>query len=173
MNRWTVETYRWSKTPRTAAAPNPPPHAHHQSASRASASIEVLHHSLNANRLEDPTVYTDKYYRIWTGPFPFNGESGKQNAPATSGVYQILYLREVVCIGISVSSIRDRLVKHVTGLGNWAAAYRASALGYAFVYFLCDAMSARQIESHVVTNEKPPFNVKPEYKHYIDNITVH
>lgn len=118
-------------------------------------------------------MYTDKYFRIWTGPFPFNDSSVRQNAPETSGVYQILYLREVVYIGISASSIRDRLAKHVTGLGNWAAARRASALGYEFVYFLCDAMSARQIESNVVTNEKPPFNVKPEYKHYIDNITVH
>ncbi len=118
-------------------------------------------------------MYTDKYFRIWTGPFPFTDASVRQNAPATSGVYQILYLGEVVYIGISASSIRGRLEKHVKGHGNWAAARRSSALGYEFVYFLCDATSARQIESHVVTNEKPPFNVKPEYQHYIDNITVH
>lgn len=118
-------------------------------------------------------MYTDKYFRIWTGPFPFTEASVKQNVPATSGVYQILYLGEVAYIGISVSSIRDRLRKHVTGIGNWAAARRVDTQGYEFVYFLCDGTSARQIESHVVTNEKPPFNVKPEYKHYIDNITVH
>ena len=118
-------------------------------------------------------MYTDKYFRIWTGPFPFNEASVKQNVPTTSGVYQILYLGEVVYIGISVSSILDRLRKHVTGIGNWAAARRVDAQGYEFVFFLCDGTSARQIESHVVLNEKPPFNVKPEYKHYIDNITVH
>jgi hypothetical protein len=41
------------------------------------------------------------------------------------------------------------------------------------VYFLCDGKSAQQIESHVISTDKPPFNVKPEYKNYIDNITVH
>lgn len=118
-------------------------------------------------------MYTDKFFRIWTGPFPFNDSSVRQNAPATSGVYQILYLGEVVYIGISSSSIRSRLIKHATGHGNWAAARRADAAGYEFVYFLCDAESAKQIESNAVTNEKPPFNVKPEYKNYIDSIFVH
>ncbi len=118
-------------------------------------------------------MFTDKYFRIWTGPFPFNDASVRQNAPATSGVYQILYLGEIVYIGISSSSIRGRLIKHVTGHGNWAAARRANAEGYEFVYFLCDATSASQIESHVLTNDPPPFNVKPEYKNFIDNITVH
>jgi excinuclease UvrABC nuclease subunit len=118
-------------------------------------------------------VYTDKYFRIWTGPFPFNLDSVRRNVPDTSGVYQILYMREVVYIGISVSSILDRLTKHATGHGNWAAAHRINARHYEFVYFLCDGQSAQQIESHVIATEKPPFNVKNEYKHYIDNITVH
>ena len=107
------------------------------------------------------------------GPFPFTEAAVRTHAPATCGVYQLLYLRQVVYIGISTSSIRSRLEKHVKGHGNWAAARRTNASGYEFVYFLCDGHSAQQIESHVVTNEKPPFNVKPEYKHYIDNITIH
>lgn len=117
-------------------------------------------------------MYRDKYFRTWTGPFPFT-DSAVVQAPAAPGVYQILYLGEVVYIGISTTSIRSRLQKHVAGRGNWAAAMRANADGYTFVYFLCDGQSAQQIESHVVTTEKPPFNVKPEYKHFIDNITVH
>lgn len=118
-------------------------------------------------------MYQDKYFRNWTGPFPFTEWDVGQHAPPSSGVYQILYQGQVVYIGISTSSIRDRLKKHVTGHGNWAAARRSAAAGYEFVYFLCDGKTARQIESNVVTIEKPPFNVKPEYKHFIENITVH
>lgn len=117
-------------------------------------------------------MYRDRYFRDWTGPFPFT-PAAVAATPISPGVYQILYQGEVVYIGISESSIRNRLTRHVNGHGNWAAARRASATGYEFVYFLCDRVTARQIESKVITNDKPPFNVKPEYKHYIDNITVH
>jgi hypothetical protein len=117
-------------------------------------------------------MYQDKFFRVWQGPFPFT-EQSVRNAPATSGVYQLLYLREVVYIGISTTSILGRLTKHVTGIGNWAAAKRAGAKDYEFVYFLCDGKTAAQIESHVIATDKPPFNVKPEYKNFIDNIFVH
>jgi len=118
-------------------------------------------------------MYQDKYFRTWMGPFPFTESAVGQHAPTSSGVYQILYQGQVVYIGISTGSIRDRLRKHVKGHGNWAAARRSAAAGYEFVYFLCDGKTAKQIESHVIAGEKPPFNVKPEYAHYIDNITVH
>ena len=118
-------------------------------------------------------MYHDKFFRAWQGPFAFTEAAVAQHAPASCGVYQILYIGQVVYIGISTCSIRGRLEKHVKGHGNWAAARRSTAEGYQFVFFLCDGATAQQIESHVITNEKPPFNVKPEYKHYIDNITVH
>ena len=117
-------------------------------------------------------MFRDKYFRNWAGPFPFTAAEVKK-APTTSGVYQLLFQGKVVYIGISEVSIRDRLTKHVNGHGNWAAARRTIASGYEFVYFLCDPATARQIESHVITDAKPPFNDKPEYKHYIGNITVH
>jgi excinuclease UvrABC nuclease subunit len=118
-------------------------------------------------------VYKDKFFRTWTGPFPFTQPAIAQQAPASCGVYQILYLRKPVYIGISERSIRSRLLSHVRGLGNWAAARRSNVEGYEFVYFHCDGQTAKQIESHVITNEKPPFNVRPEYKHFIDNISLH
>ena len=118
-------------------------------------------------------MYRDKYFRDWTGPFPFTIASVVQNAPAASGVYQLLYNGQVAYIGIATNSIRSRVEKHVKGHGNWAAARRTDHAGYAFVFFLCDGTTAKQIESNVITNEKPPYNVKPEYKNYIDNITVH
>jgi excinuclease UvrABC nuclease subunit len=118
-------------------------------------------------------MYQDKFFRIWKGPFPFTLQDVKKNAPAKPGVYQLLYLGQVAYIGISTGSILDRLTKHVTGHGNWAAARRSETRNYKFVFFECDGVSARQIESHVITNNKPPFNVKPEYCNYIDNITVH
>jgi hypothetical protein len=118
-------------------------------------------------------MYRDKFFRVWQGPFSFTDQSVRQHAPAKCGVYQLLYLGQVVYIGISTTSVLSRLTKHVRGIGNWAAARRSGAQGYEFVYFLCDGKSAQQIESHVISTEKPPFNVKPEYKNYIDNITVH
>lgn len=118
-------------------------------------------------------MFIDKFHRTWNGPFPFTEGSIIQNAPGGSGVYQIFYQGEPVYIGISGSSIKRRLARHMTGIGNWAAARRSDLDGYRFVYFLCDGQTAKQIESHVVTAYKPPFNVRPELKHYIDNITVH
>jgi excinuclease UvrABC nuclease subunit len=118
-------------------------------------------------------MYVDKYSRTWIGPFPFTESAVEQNAPTSSGVYQILLQGQVVYIGISTTSIRDRLRKHVKGHGNWAAARRSPAAGYEFVYFLCDGKTAKQIESNVITLEKPPYNVKPEYKNFIESITVH
>jgi excinuclease UvrABC nuclease subunit len=117
-------------------------------------------------------MYRDKYFRDWAGPFPFT-RVAVNTAPAMPGVYQILYQGKVVYIGISATSIHSRLTKHLIGHGNWGAARRTRAADYEFVYFLCDSVSARQIESNVITNSKPQFNVQPEYKHYIDNITVH
>jgi len=117
-------------------------------------------------------MYRDKYFRDWTGPFPFTPVA-VITAPATPGAYMLLYLREIVYVGISTRSIRTRLTRHVNGHGNWAAALRAAADGYEFVYFQCDGLTARQIESNIITNDKPPFNVKPEYLYYVDNITVH
>jgi hypothetical protein len=124
-------------------------------------------------RMELSKLYRDKFFRVWQGPFPFTGQDVRKQAPAESGVYQLLYRGEVAYIGISTTSIQGRLIKHVKGIGNWAAARRSGAEGYQFVYFLCDAKTAMQIESHVVTNDKPPFNVRPELKNYIDNISVH
>jgi predicted GIY-YIG superfamily endonuclease len=129
--------------------------------------------SADAAISEVGTLYQDRSFRTWTGPFPFSEPAIRRNAPSSCGVYQILYLGQPVYIGISDNSIRSRLQKHARGLGNWATARRTNVAGYEFVYFLCDGHTAKQIESHVLTSNKPSFNVKPEYKHYIDNITVH
>lgn len=118
-------------------------------------------------------MFKDKFFRTWSGPFPFTESAIRLNAPARSGLYQLLYEGNVVYIGISTDSIRGRLLKHVKGHGNWAAARRSKPEGYEFVFYECDGQTAKQIESNVVTNEKPPFNVKPEYKNYIDSIMIH
>ncbi len=118
-------------------------------------------------------MFKDKFFRTWTGPFPFTESAIRLNAPVRAGLYQLLYGGVVAYIGISTDSIRGRLLKHVKGHGNWAAGRRSDASGYEFVFYECDGVTAKQIESHVITTEKPPFNVKPEYKNYIDNITIH
>jgi excinuclease UvrABC nuclease subunit len=118
-------------------------------------------------------MYKDKFFRSWMGPFPFTEAQVRVNAPSQSGVYQILYLGDLAYIGISTTSIFNRLLKHVRGNGNWAAARRMDPRGYQFVYYLCDGASAKEIESHMTVNHKPPFNVKTEYQNYIDNILLH
>jgi hypothetical protein len=100
------------------------------------------------------------------------------HAPRTFGAYQILYSEagsmQVAYIGIATGdTIYGRLSKHCTGLGNWALGRISDRSKFTFVYYRCDPETAKQIESHVVTMKKPPFNVKPEYKHFIPSISVH
>jgi len=123
-------------------------------------------------------MYTDEYGRRWQGPHPFNATAIRQFAPTRMGVYQILYpgaaAEQVAYIGIATGdTIRGRLTKHASGRGNWALARLGDPAGFTFVYWECDALSARQIESHVVTTKKPPFNTRPEYRDFIPSIAVH
>ncbi|MGH7304985.1 MAG: GIY-YIG nuclease family protein [Candidatus Rokuibacteriota bacterium] len=123
-------------------------------------------------------MYTDDYGRRWEGPHPFNRSEISQHAPPRSGVYQLLYsdgtALHVAYIGIATGdTIRGRLTRHATGSGNWALARLADPTAFTFVYWECDALSAKQVESHVITTKKPPFNVKAEYRHFIPSIAVH
>lgn len=72
-------------------------------------------------------MYTDKFYRSWIGPFDFTEVKIRAHVPAQGGIYQILYRQEVAYVGISTGFILDRLLKHVKGHGNWAAARRIDA----------------------------------------------
>jgi hypothetical protein len=127
----------------------------------------------------EAAMFHDHYGRIWQGPHPFTPDAVAARAPATFGVYQILYLLDgdppvVAYIGIATGdTIRGRLRKHVAGRGNWALGRLGDVSRFAFVYYGCDAETARQIESHVVTSAKPPFNVRPEYRDFIPSIAVH
>jgi hypothetical protein len=120
-------------------------------------------------------MYRDKYFREWSGPFPFSLAEIMKQSPQLKrpGLYQILYRQKPVYIGISSVSVFDRLWRHVTGAGNRLASRVVGAKDYEFVYWFCDAASAREIESHVLVEEKPSFNMKTEYINYVLNITVH
>ena len=71
------------------------------------------------------------------------------------------------------STIRKRLQSHVRERGNWGLGRLTDVERFTFVYYQCDDDTAARIESHVTSTEKPPFNVKPEYKKYVTSITVH
>ena len=123
-------------------------------------------------------MYTDDYGRSWQGPFPFTQTSVTTHAPNAMGVYQVIYSDtsgdHVAYIGIATGdTIRGRLTKHVTGFGNWALARLGAPTKFRFVYYECDSRSAKQVESHVITTKKPPFNTRPEYKPFIPSISVH
>lgn len=124
-------------------------------------------------------MYTDDYGRSWHGPYPFNHMAVTTHVPNHKmGVYQIIYSdasgAHVAYIGIATGdTIRGRLTKHVTGSGNWALARLGDPTSFQFVYYECDALSAKQIESHVILTKKPPFNTRPEYQHFIPSIAVH
>ena len=102
------------------------------------------------------------------------------SAPRTFGVYEILYSGDaagrskVAYIGIATGdTIYGRLRKHCGGSGNWALARLGDPSSFSFVFYECDEISARQIESYAITWSKPPFNIRPEYKHLIQSIAVH
>jgi excinuclease UvrABC nuclease subunit len=123
-------------------------------------------------------MYTDDYGRSWHGPYPFTHAAVAAHAPNRMGVYQIMYSdvsgAQVAYIGIATGdTIHGRLRKHLTGSGNWALAQLGDPTKFQFVYYECDELTAKQIESHVITMKKPPFNTKPEYKHFIHSIAVH
>jgi predicted GIY-YIG superfamily endonuclease len=123
-------------------------------------------------------MYLDDYGRTWRGPHPLDIVAIRQHAPTTMGVYQILYCggttEQVAYIGIATGdTIRGRLSKHVSGQGNWALSRLGDPTKFTFVYWECDALTAKQIESHVVTIKRPPFNTRPEYRNFVPSIAVH
>jgi excinuclease UvrABC nuclease subunit len=123
-------------------------------------------------------MYLDEYARAWQGPYDFTLASITMYAPNRFGVYQLIYAGDsgdqVAYIGVATGdTIRGRLRKHVTGAGNWALAQLGDPSKFRFVYYECDALSAQQIESHVITTAKPPFNTRPEYRNFIPSISVH
>ena len=123
-------------------------------------------------------MYQDKYYRNWNGPFEFSSSKISSEAPSDFGVYQVLKKSgstfDVMYIGIATgATIKQRLLNHYMGIGNRNIGSYGNTSAFLFVFWLCDQISAKQIESNIISNEKPPFNVKNEYKHYIPNITIH
>lgn len=124
-------------------------------------------------------MFTDDFGRGWMGPFAFTLPSVRQNVPrGMKGVYQVLSMAQdppmPAYIGIATGdTIAGRLSKHVTDRGNWALGRLGDPSAFAFVFYECDALSAAQIESWVVTNMKPPFNVRPELKNLIPSISIH
>lgn len=119
----------------------------------------------------------DKYGRVWNGPFSYNLDEINRVAKSTigmrSGVYQILFMREPVYIGVSSRSVFGRLRSHARGTGNKHAGKRAGAALYEFVFWQCDGKGALGIESHILRNNPPGFNGKVEWAHFMDSIYMH
>lgn len=127
---------------------------------------------------DSASLHIDAYGRRWHGSYPFNLTAIRQYAPNSMGVYQILHSKgpaeQVAYIGIATGdTIRGRLTKHASGRGNWALARLGDPASFSFIYFQCDAKTAKQIESHVISTKKPPFNTRPEYRDFIPSIAVH
>ena len=123
-------------------------------------------------------MYGDEYGRTWQGPYPFTLFAITAYAPKDHGVYQVLHaaggLPQVAYIGIATGdTLYGRLRKHCTGAGNWALGRLGDPSCFVFVFYACDPTTAKQIESHVITTRKPPFNVKPEYQYFVPSIAVH
>jgi ribosomal protein L16/L10AE len=81
----------------------------------------------------------------------------------------------VAYIGVATESnhIRKRLLEHIRESSNWALARIQDPLQFRIVFFPCDTLTAHQIETYVITHRKPPFNVRPEYRHLLPSIAVH
>lgn len=134
-------------------------------------------------------MYPDVFGRQWEGPFLFSPAGIQDNVPtAAKGVYMLMLgtrrddLRPAY-IGIATknNTIRKRLLKHFHSSHNWAIVRIHQSERYSFVYFACDDLTAAQIEGYIVTNHKPPFNVRPEAVYFqhgeqwycVSSITVH
>ena len=123
-------------------------------------------------------MFRDEVGRTWEGPIGFERREIAAHTPKSYGVYQVLapesHGRQVVYVGIATgATIRERLLEHVSGRGNWALARLGDPSMFGVVWYRCDSLTAREIESHVVTSNRPPFNVRPEYAHYIPSIAIH
>lgn len=122
------------------------------------------------------SMYQDNYGRLYQGPYKFRNNEIRLYAPELTGVYQLLRIAgniaETVYIGVSGVSIRQRLNAHLHHRGNVHIA-QGSLDNLYFIFYQCDILTAKQIESHTILEKKPPFNVKPEYKHYLQSIAVH
>src|SRR5215217_4338547 len=99
-------------------------------------------------------MHYDGYGRTWAGPFAFTLDSIREHAPTTFGVYEVLYLSDpvevVAYIGIDTGdTIRGRLSKHVQNKGNWALGRLSEPDRFAFVYYVCDSITAQEIETHI------------------------
>jgi predicted GIY-YIG superfamily endonuclease len=133
---------------------------------------------LSWNDQKSIRMYLDKYFRSWNGPFEFGIDKINAEAPSTFGVYQVLKKSgagfDIMYIGIATgATIRQRLTSHCKGAGNKNIDTYGKSAELWFSFWPCDFISAKQIESHVISDEKPPFNVKNEYRFYIPNITLH
>jgi hypothetical protein len=116
----------------------------------------------------------DQWGRNWIGPFPFSIQSIDQQAVKNQpGVYQVLYQRLPVYIGVSSDCLFGRLRAHAKGLGNRGIAGRLQRDAFEFEYWLCDGVTARQIESHTLIHRRPELNAKIEYINYIASIAIH
>src|SRR4051794_9503782 len=88
-------------------------------------------------------MYQDKYFRSWNGPFDFNLSKISSEVPAAAfGVYEILkktgITYEVMYIGIATgASIRDRLRKHWSGIGNKKISNLGNTAEFSFVFWVC------------------------------------
>lgn len=99
-------------------------------------------------------MYRDDLGREWHGPIPCDLEMIATQAPVAFGVYQIMYpecaTRHVAYIGIVTGdTIHGRRWKHATARGNWALARLGDPARFECVWYICDAQTAREIESHV------------------------
>ena len=124
--------------------------------------------------------YVDEFGRTWQGPIAFTKEAvGSSTPPKATGVYQVLYVADakpaVAYIGVATDSnhLRKRLLEHIRDSSNWALARIQDPSKFRIVFFPCDTLTARQIETYVITHRKPPFNVRPEYKNLVPSIAVH
>ncbi len=137
-------------------------------------------------------MFVDDLGRCWQGMYPFDMEAIQHCAPdlQQSGVYEIFYKKQLAYVGISTTSMYDRLCKHYAGRGNWALGadqmqgrqgvpaelYRQStdiAFDWEFAYHPCPGLVAQQIESYITVHQKPPFNVKVEWANLIESIAIH
>ena len=94
----------------------------------------------------------------WSNERDFTKENVAEYAENSSGVYEIINGSTVIYVGRSRVSIRNRLMRHVSGDGSQCVKNFSGSLKFRTLY----GDSSEQMEAQLIDREKPECNMRGE-----------
>jgi hypothetical protein len=94
----------------------------------------------------------------WSNERDFTKANVSEYAENTSGVYEIINGGTVIYVGRSRVSMRDRLMRHVSGGGSECVKNFSGSLKFRTLY----GDSSEQMEAQLIKREEPECNLRGE-----------